>query len=118
MRRKGGSKTSKLTKEKTLNGHYYFTEEKTNDLYYPKSILEISNSSNKHKTMHPTQKPVALLEYLIKTYTLEDETVLDSCMGSGSTGVACKNLNRKFIGIEKDKQYFDIAKQRIESILL
>ena len=67
--------------------------------------------------LHPTQKPVALLEYLIKTYTNENDTVLDFTMGSGSTGVACKNLNRKFIGIEKDKQYFDIAKQRIESTL-
>lgn len=62
---------------------------------------------------HPTQKPVALLEYLIKTYTLEGETVLDFTMGSGSTGVACKNLNRNFIGIEKDEKYFEIAKQRI-----
>lgn len=65
------------------------------------------------KDMHPTQKPVPLLEYLIKTYTLENETVLDFTMGSGSTGVACKNLNRKFIGIEKDDKYFEIAKTRI-----
>ena len=65
--------------------------------------------------LHPTQKPVALLEYLIKTYTLEGETVLDFTMGSGSTGVACKNLDRSFIGIEKDDKYFEIAKNRIES---
>ena len=65
--------------------------------------------------LHPTQKPVALLEYLIKTYTKEGETVLDNCMGSGSTGVACKNLNRGFIGIEKDDNYFNIAKNRIEN---
>ena len=63
---------------------------------------------------HPTQKPIALLEYLIKTYTLENETVLDNCMGSGSTGVACINANRNFIGIEKDDKYFEIAKDRIE----
>lgn len=63
---------------------------------------------------HPTQKPVKLLEYLIRTYTNEGETVLDNCMGSGSTGVACVNTNRNFIGIELDKQYFDIAKKRIE----
>lgn len=63
--------------------------------------------------VHPTQKPVALLEYLIKTYTNEGETVLDFTMGSGSTGVACKNLNRNFIGIELDKKYFDIAEKRI-----
>lgn len=63
---------------------------------------------------HPTQKPVALMEYLIKTYTNESETVLDFAMGSGTTGVACKNLNRKFIGIELDETYFNIAKERIE----
>jgi site-specific DNA-methyltransferase (adenine-specific) len=65
-------------------------------------------------SVHPTQKPVALLEYLIKTYTLENETVLDFTMGSGSTGVACVNLNRNFIGIEMDDKYFEIAKNRIE----
>ena len=65
------------------------------------------------KRPHPTQKPVALLEYLIKTYTLENETVLDFTMGSGSTGVACMNLNRNFIGIEKDDKYFKIAEKRI-----
>ena len=69
---------------------------------------------NKEVGQHPTQKPVTLLEYLIKTYTLENETVLDFTMGSGSTGVAAKNLSRNFIGIEKDKEYFEIAKKRIE----
>ena len=64
--------------------------------------------------LHPTIKPVALFEYLIKTYTLETETVLDNCMGSGSTGVACINTNRNFIGIEKNDKYFEIAKKRIE----
>ena len=63
---------------------------------------------------HPTQKPIALLEDLIKTYTNENDTVLDNCMGSGSTGVACINTNRGFIGIELDKTYFNIAKERIE----
>lgn len=66
-------------------------------------------------SLHPTQKPVALCEYLIKTYTNEGEAVLDNCMGSGSTGVAYKNLNRKFIGIELDENYFNIAKERIEN---
>lgn len=84
-----------------------FTTEHTN---YPSTIL----SFNKDKGLHPTQKPVALLEYLIKTYTLEGETVLDNTMGSGSTGVACVNTNRNFIGIELDKNYFTIAKERIE----
>lgn len=78
---------------------------------YPKNILEFKNE----RGLHPTQKPVALLEYLIKTYTNESETVLDFTMGSGSTGVACVNTGRKFIGIELDKNYFNIAKQRIES---
>ena len=67
-------------------------------------------------SLHPTQKPVALMEYLIKTYTNENETVLDFCMGSGSTGVAAKNLNRNFIGIEKDETYFKIAQDRIAAI--
>jgi len=82
---------------------------------YPKTILTFSNASQKGK-VHPTQKPVALLEYLIKTYTNENETVLDNCMGSGSTGVACVNTNRNFIGIELDEDYFNIAKERIEKI--
>ena len=68
-------------------------------------------------SVHPTQKPVALMEYLIKTYTNEGETVLDFTMGSGTTGVACKNLNRNFIGIELDKDYFEIAKKRINEAL-
>ncbi len=66
------------------------------------------------KSLHPTQKPVELLEYLIKTYTNEGETVLDNTMGSGSTGVACVNTNRNFIGIELDDEYFEIAKERLE----
>ena len=77
---------------------------------YPTSIIKFNNEN---KQIHPTQKPVKLLEYLIKTYTNEDEIVLDNCMGSGSTGVACVNTNRKFIGIELDKNYFQIAIKRI-----
>ncbi len=78
---------------------------------YPLSIIDIPKEHP--QIYHPTQKPVALLEYLIKTYTNEGENVLDNCMGSGSTGVACVNTNRDFIGIELDKQYFDIAVNRI-----
>ena len=78
---------------------------------YPRNILEYSKD---RPSQHPTQKPVALLEYLIKTYTNESETVLDFTMGSGSTGVAAKNLNRNFIGIELDEEYFEIAKERIK----
>lgn len=81
----------------------------------PISILEASNASQKGK-VHPTQKPVSLMEYLIKTYTNEKETVLDFTMGSGTTGVACINLNRKFIGIEKDETYFKIAQDRIAAV--
>lgn len=77
---------------------------------YPISTIKFNKDKDK---LHPTQKPVALLEYLIKTYTNESELVLDNCMGSGSTGVACVNTNRNFIGIELDKEYFDIAEKRI-----
>jgi len=80
---------------------------------YPKQVLDFNSVHNVGS--HPTQKPVALMEYLIRTYTNENETVLDFTMGSGTTGVVCKNLNRDFIGIEMDKEYFEIAKQRIES---
>ena len=78
---------------------------------YPRQVLDYTNSN--HNNLHPTQKPVALLEYLVKTYTQEGETVLDFTMGSGTTGVACKNLNRNFIGIEMDDKYFNISKERI-----
>lgn len=78
----------------------------------PISILEFDRNVG----LHPTQKPVALMEYLIKTYTQEGETVLDFCMGSGTTGLAAKNLNRNFIGIEKDENYFKIAQDRIAAI--
>ena len=86
-----------------------------NDTYYPKSILNFSVAGNKDSTLHPTQKPVSLFEYLIKTYTNEGDLVLDNCRGSGTTGVACVNLNRDFIGIEKDENYFKIAEQRINA---
>ena len=81
---------------------------------YPQNILQFSNAIQKGK-VHPTQKNVSLMEYLIKTYTNENELVLDFTMGSGSTGVACINTNRKFIGIELDENYFNIAKDRIEN---
>lgn len=82
---------------------------------YPRSVLRFKKDVQK-SALHPTQKPVALLEYLIKTYTNEGDTVLDNCCGSGSAGAACLNTNRKFIGIELDEHYFEIAKQRIEEI--
>ncbi|MCP4100535.1 MAG: site-specific DNA-methyltransferase [Lentisphaerae bacterium] len=85
-----------------------YTQKYTN---YPRQVLEFKSVQ---RTIHPTQKPVELIEYLIKTYTNEGDTVLDNCMGSGTTGVACKNLNRNFVGIELDDKYFDIATKRIE----
>lgn len=84
-------------------------------LRYPINILKQPLSKNNRERLHPTQKPVELLEYLIKTYTNEGDLVLDNCMGSGSTGVACINTNRNFIGIELDEKYFDVAKKRIEN---
>jgi len=83
---------------------------------YPVTLLSFSKSSKEDMQYHSSQKPVSLLEYLILTYTNENETVLDFTMGSGSTGVACKNTNRKFIGIELDTTYCDIAKDRIQDI--
>lgn len=82
---------------------------------YPRSILPVANPNS--RSVHPTQKPVALMEYLIRTYTNEGETVLDFTMGSGTTGVACMNTGRNFIGIERDEKYFQIAKARIEDAL-
>ena len=79
----------------------------------PTTVLKFNR---KERPIHPTEKPVELLEWLIKTYTNEGDTILDNCMGSGSTGVACKNTNRNFIGIELDTNYFNIAKNRIENI--
>ena len=90
-----------------------YIHEGNDGLFYPKSVLEFSNVHHGDNCYHPTQKPVALLEYLIKTYTNEGELVLDNCMGSGSTGVACMNTNRDFIGIELDENYFEIAEKRI-----
>jgi site-specific DNA-methyltransferase (adenine-specific) len=78
---------------------------------FPKTILKIKNTNNDSKN-HPTEKPVELMEYLIKTYTNENDLVLDNTMGSGTTGVACKNTNRNFIGIEKEPKYYEIACQR------
>ena len=83
------------------------------DWVQPSDVLEFNVVPNRRGKLHPTQKPVELLEYLIKTYSNENDTILDNCMGSGSTGVACINTNRKFIGIEFDNKYFEIAKNRI-----
>ena len=110
-------KLSKKGNKQGADGTYWrpstinaYKQEWTN---YPFNYLDFSIRTIKEK-LHPTQKPTALLEYLIKTYTLEGETVLDNTMGSGSTGVACVNTGRNFIGIEKDDHYFDVACDRIK----
>ena len=99
------------------NNHINFKKEKKRydpNLVQPSDVLNFNVVPNKKGKLHPTQKPVALLEYLIKTYINEGGIVLDNCMGSGSTGVACINTNRNFIGIELDEKYFEIASNRIE----
>ena len=101
MRKKGGGFSKLLSMEMSAS---------ENDDYFPTSILDFSNAK---RGIHPTQKPVALMEYLIRTYTNEGQTVLDNCMGSGTTGVACANTGRHFVGIERDSEYFQLASQRI-----
>lgn len=85
-----------------------------NDQYYPVNIIEFPNCANKAENVHPTQKPAELFEYLIKTYTNEGETVLDNCMGSGTTAIACINTNRNYIGFEKEEKYYNIILDRIK----
>jgi len=109
-----GKRRGTLTNSKS-NANIILNPKEFTNQKHPKSVIKISNP--RFAGMHPTQKPVALFEYLIKTYTNENETVLDNCMGSGTTGVACKNLNRNFIGIELDPEYFKIAEKRINENL-
>lgn len=97
---------SNIVEVKSLNGERH-----------PRSVIYFRTAESEG-SLHPTQKPVELFEYLIKTYTNEGETVLDNCMGSGTTGVACKMTGRKFIGIEKELKYFHIASNRINGMLL
>ena len=97
----------KNAKDYNVNGYTEYTHS------FPKSIIRFSKDNGGKGSIHPTQKPVPLLEYLIKTYTNEGDMVLDNTMGSGTTGVACKQLNRSFIGIEMDDKYFEIAEKRI-----
>jgi DNA modification methylase len=98
-----------------------YSEDYDNTKSHPTDLINESSKQaecNSVNRVHPTQKPIALIEWLVKTYTNEYETVLDFTMGSGTTGIACKNLNRKFIGIEMDNKYFEIAKNRIENHIL
>jgi len=95
-------------------GSYKLTDKKETDLYFPESVVSFSTgNNNKSDKHHPTQKPVALFEYLIKTYTNEGDTILDNCAGSGTTGIACQNTNRNYILIEQEQKYFDIIEQRL-----
>ena len=114
-----GKKKKKSYRSKDLQTDVYgemkndYTYESTER--YPRSI-QVFSTDTQNSSLHPTQKPVALIEYLIKTYTKDGELVFDSCMGSGTTGVACINTNRRFIGIELDNNYFEIAKNRISEV--
>lgn len=97
-------------------GKFNQVEVKSEGKRYPRNVIYFKTAESEGKVYHKTQKPVALLEYLIKTYTIEDETVLDFTMGSGSTGEACLRTNRNFIGIEKEEKYFNIAKERLVKV--
>lgn len=100
------------------NNHIAYEKQKRRydtDKVQPSDILEFDVVPNRNGKLHPTQKPVELLKWLITTYSNENDLVLDNCMGSGTTGVACKELNRRFIGIEREEKYFKIAKERIEN---
>ena len=108
-----GNNTKDLYGKTTVPSH----ENKTGDRH-PLSIQKFSNDRKQKQKLHPTQKPVAACEWLIKSYSNEGDTILDFTMGSGSTGVACKNTNRKFIGIEMDEKIFKIAEERIKNISL
>jgi site-specific DNA-methyltransferase (adenine-specific) len=110
VRKKGGGKVATSNYGKFKTG--YFSE---NDLLYPKQLLEFSNA-DKSLIKHPTQKPVELFEYLIKTYTNEGDLVLDNCIGSGTTAIACVNTKRNFIGIELSEEYCKIAKDRLTKL--
>ena len=112
---KAGKDHSKITSMTDSYGAFTNYREENTGFRYPKQVL--SFGVVERGTVHPTQKPVELLEYLVKTYTIEGETVLDNTMGSGSTGVACVSTGRNFIGIEKDEGYFKIAKNRIADAL-
>lgn len=110
--RKGVMRTKGRKKDwSSENYGTYKPQQQTSDTYYPNSILSISNSDR--NTNHPTQKPVALFEYLIKTYTNEGDTVLDNCAGSGTTAEACINTNRNYILMEQEQKYIDIIKTRL-----
>ena len=110
------NKGKRGSKEKAENGVYRFADKDAVQEYsnYPRTVIKIAVDM---RPLHPTQKPIALFEYLIKTYTNEHETVLDNCAGSCTTGVACTNLNRNYILIEKEQNYCEIGQKRIDEII-
>tara|TARA_R100001224_G_scaffold94396_1_gene63819 strand:- start:1173 stop:1895 length:723 start_codon:yes stop_codon:yes gene_type:complete len=114
--RKKAKRTTRSTKTTVYNDYdLNKIRNKTYTEKYPTNIVKVSNADRTNR-LHPTQKPIELVEYFIRTYTDKNDVVLDFAMGSGTTGVACKNLNRNFIGIEKDKNYFDVAQKRIHNV--
>ena len=108
-----GNQIGKMVEREYLGGKFALKETQKSNLKYPISILRFKGEG-RGKAVHPTQKPVALFEYLIKTYTNKGETVLDNCMGSGTTAIACMNTNRNYIGFEMDETYFNLANKRIQ----
>lgn len=117
----GGNSGKRGTGAYDLRGPKIEAREGDGKIYtdaFPDSIVFFSMRSDRGRGMHPTQKPVALMEYLIRTYTEEGDTVMDCTMGSGTTGVACRKTGRSFIGIEKDAAYFDLAKKRIDGDII
>ena len=114
---KNHSRGKNKCKTNNLYGYHKIAEDNFTELKHPKSVLNI-RKEHPSKTIHPTQKPVALFEYLIKTYTSEGDLVLDNCAGSGTTGVACKRINRNYILIEKEEKYCSIARERLRQEIL
>jgi len=114
-KRKVSSATHKRNSKKSTDYREYKPTDYDSTERYPRDVLKFAWDKQKSR-LHPTQKPVAANEYFIRTYTNEGDTVLDNCMGSGTTGIACINTNRDFIGIEKDEEYFLLAKNRIEQV--
>jgi site-specific DNA-methyltransferase (adenine-specific) len=109
-----GIKDRKITRKEFSGSNDNVRNDNPTGKRYPRTVQKFKNAQYEGPAHHPTQKPVALMEYLIRTYTNEGETVLDFTMGSGTTGVACVNTGRNFIGIEWDETYFEIARKRIE----
>ena len=117
--KKGESYNKGVRKQQTKDdvyGSFNQVEVKSEGLRYPRNVIYFKTAESEGKAYHKTQKPISILEYLVNTYTNESEVVLDNCIGSGSTAIACINTNRNYIGFELDKQYYDIAINRINAV--